>query len=132
MSKLSLAYFSFVFFFYRCATKLYSTPFFQSNIDSQLQSKVFQYSNEAIQAQLPIQPNDTATIAIKLYGEADFLDLGGVGGENLFPNSLNSNYPSRVGSPVPNAQTSLPTQSSNAHTSLSSGLMPNRTSGSFR
>ncbi|KAF9418907.1 hypothetical protein HW555_004427 [Spodoptera exigua] len=104
----------------------------QSNMDSQLQSKVFQYSNEEIQSLLPILPNETATITIKLYGEADFLDLGGVGGENLFPNSLNSNYPSRVGSPVPNAQTSLPTQSSNPQTSLSSGLIPNRTSGSFR
>ncbi|KAH9630266.1 hypothetical protein HF086_012451 [Spodoptera exigua] len=104
----------------------------QSNMDSQLQSKVFQYSNEEIQSLLPIPPNETATITIKLYGEADFLDLGGVGGENLFPNSLNSNYPSRVGSPVPNAQTSLPTQSSNPQTSLSSGLIPNRTSGSFR
>ncbi|KAF9799525.1 hypothetical protein SFRURICE_018712 [Spodoptera frugiperda] len=103
----------------------------QSNMDSQLQSKVFQYSNEDIQSLLPIPPNETATITIKLYGEADFLDLGGVGGENLFPNSLNSNYPSRVGSPVPNAQTSLPTQSSNPQTSLSSGLIPNRTSGSF-
>ncbi|KAL0871281.1 hypothetical protein ABMA27_005032 [Loxostege sticticalis] len=104
----------------------------QSNMDSQLQSKVFQFSNEEIQAQLPIPPNETATVVMKLYGEADFLDLGGVGGENLFPNSLTSNYPSRVGSPVPNAQTSLPTQSSNPQTSLSSGLMVNRTSGSFR
>lgn len=105
----------------------------QSNMDTQLQSKVFQWSNEDIQSQLPIQPNETATITMKLYGEADFLDLGGVGGENMFPNSLTSNYPSRVGSPVPNAQTSLPTQSSNAHTSLSSGLVPNRNlSGSFR
>lgn len=101
-------------------------------MDTQLQSKVFQYSNEDIQSQLPIPPNETAAIAIKLYGEADFLDLGGVGGENLFPNSLTSNYPSRVGSPVPNAQTSLPTQGSNPQTSLSSGLMANRTSGSFR
>lgn len=99
-------------------------------MDNQLQAKVFQYSPEDIQSTLPIAPNETATITIKLYGEADFLDLGGVG-ENLFPNSLNSNYPSRVGSPVPNAQASLP-QSSNAHTSLSSGLVPNRTSGSFR
>ncbi|XP_059052611.1 protein brunelleschi [Achroia grisella] len=102
----------------------------QSNMDNQLQSKIFQFSNEDIQAELPIAPNDTATINIKLYGEADFLDLGGVGGDNLFPNSLTSNYPSRVGSPVPN--TSLPTQSSNPQTSLSSGLMANRTSGSFR
>lgn len=99
-------------------------------MDSQLQSKVFQWCNEDIQRQLPIPPNGVATILMKLYGEADFLDLGG---ENLFPNSLNSNYPSRVGSPVPNAQTSLPTQSSNAQTSLSSGLMHNRQlTGSFR
>lgn len=105
---------------------------FQSNIDTALQSKIFQFSNEDIQSQLPIAPDQTATITIKLYGEADFLDLGGVGGENLFPNSLTSNYPSRVGSPVPNAQTSLPTQSSNPQNSLSSGLMPHRTSGSFR
>ncbi|CAG9788774.1 unnamed protein product [Diatraea saccharalis] len=104
----------------------------QSNMDNLLQSKVFQFSNEDIQAQLPISPNATATVNMKLYGEADFLDLGGVGGENLFPNSLTSNYPSRVGSPVPNVQSSLPTQSSNAQTSLSSGLIPNRTSGSFR
>ncbi|XP_034834345.1 protein brunelleschi [Maniola hyperantus] len=103
----------------------------QSNMDSQLQSKVFQWSNEEIQSQLPIKPNEVATIVMKLYGEADFLDLGGVG-ENIFPNSLTSNYPSRVGSPVPNAQTSLPTQSSNPQNSLSSGLMVNRTSGSFR
>ncbi|CAG4956680.1 unnamed protein product [Parnassius apollo] len=103
----------------------------QSNMDNQLQSKVFQWSNEDVQSQLPIQPNNVATITLKLYGEADFLDLGGVG-ENLFPNSLTSNYPSRVGSPVPNAQLSLPTQSSNPHTSLSSGLMVNRISGSFR
>ncbi|XP_053610845.1 protein brunelleschi [Plodia interpunctella] len=103
----------------------------QSNTDAQFQSKVFQYSNEDIQSQLPIPPNETATINLKLYGEADFLDPGGVGGDNLFPNSLTSNYPSRVGSPVPNTQTSLPTQSSNQQTSLSSGLMPNRTS-SFR
>ncbi|XP_030020287.2 protein brunelleschi [Manduca sexta] len=104
----------------------------QANMDNQLQSKIFQYSNDAILAQLPIPPNETASIAMKLYGEADFLDLGGGGTDNLFPNSLTSNYPSRVGSPVPNAQTSLPTQSSNPHTSLSSGLMANRTSGSFR
>lgn len=103
----------------------------QSNMDSQLQSKVFQWSNDKVQSLLPIPPNEVATIALKLYGEADFLDLGGVG-DNLFPNSLISNYPSRVGSPVPNAQLSLPTQSSNPHTSLSSGLMVNRTSGSFR
>ncbi|KAJ2945686.1 hypothetical protein O0L34_g525 [Tuta absoluta] len=103
----------------------------QSNMDAQLQSKVFQWSNDEIQAQLPIAPNDTATVVMKLYGEADFLDLGGVG-ENLFPNSLNSNYPSRVGSPVPHAQTSLPTQSSNPHTSLSSGFQNRNHSGSFR
>ncbi|XP_013180026.1 PREDICTED: protein brunelleschi [Papilio xuthus] len=103
----------------------------QSNMDNQLQSKVFQWSNDDVQSQLPILPNEVATIKLKLYAEADFLDLGGVG-ENLFPNSLTSNYPSRVGSPVPNAQLSLPTQSSNPHTSLSSGLMVNRTSGSFR
>ncbi|XP_072944663.1 protein brunelleschi isoform X1 [Epargyreus clarus] len=102
----------------------------QSNMDNQLQSKVFQWSNEDVQAQLPIAPNAVATIVMNLYGEADFLDLGGVG-ENLFPNSLTSNYPSRVGSPVPHAQSSLPTQTSNPQTSLSSGLMP-RTSGSFR
>nr|XP_013189816.1 unnamed protein product [Amyelois transitella] len=102
----------------------------QSNMDAQLQSKVFQYSNDDIQSQLPIPPNESASIRMKLYAEADFLDLGGVGGDNLFPNSLTSNYPSRVGSPVPNT-TSLPTQSSNPQTSLSSGLMPNRTS-SFR
>ena len=100
-------------------------------MDSQLQTKVFQWSNDNIQSQLPINPNEIATIVMKLYGEADFLDLGGVG-ENLFPNSLTSNYPSRVGSPVPNAQTSLPTQSSNPQNSLSSGLVVNRTSGSFR
>ncbi|XP_049875620.1 protein brunelleschi [Pectinophora gossypiella] len=104
----------------------------QSNMDNNLQSKVFQWSNDDIQSQLPIQPNDTATIIMKLYGEADFLDLGGVGGDNLFPNSLTSNYPSRVGSPVPNAQTSLPTQSSNPHTSLSSGFPNRNLSGSFR
>ncbi|XP_032518719.2 protein brunelleschi isoform X1 [Danaus plexippus] len=101
----------------------------QSNMDNQLQRKVFQWSNEDIQSQLPIKPTDVASIPITLYGEADFLDLGG---ENVFPNSLTSNYPSRVGSPVPNAQTSLPTQSSNQQNSLSSGLMVNRTSGSFR
>lgn len=104
----------------------------QSSMDNQLQSKIFNYSNEDIQSLLPIPPNETATIAVKLYGEADFLDLGGVGGDNLFPNSINSNYPSRVGSPVPNAQTSLPTQGSNPQNSLSSGLLANRTSGSFR
>lgn len=98
-------------------------------MDNQLQRKVFQWSNEDIQSQLPIKPTDVASIPITLYGEADFLDLGG---ENVFPNSLTSNYPSRVGSPVPNAQTSLPTQSSNQQNSLSSGLMVNRTSGSFR
>ncbi|XP_048482017.1 protein brunelleschi [Plutella xylostella] len=105
----------------------------QSNVDSQLQSKIFQWCNEDIQAQLPIPPNEVATITMNLYGEADFLDLGGVG-ETLFPNSLTSNYPSRVGSPVPNAQTSLPnTQSSNAHTSLSSGFAHNRPlTSSFR
>ncbi|KAI5642094.1 low-density lipoprotein receptor domain class A domain-containing protein [Phthorimaea operculella] len=88
------------------------------------------FHSDEIQAQLPIAPNDTATVIMKLYGEADFLDLGGVG-ENLFPNSLNSNYPSRVGSPVPHAQTSLPTQSSNPHTSLSSGFQNRNLSGSF-
>lgn len=100
-------------------------------MDSQNQAKIFQWSNEDLQSQLPIGPNKTATIHMNLYGEADFLDLGGVG-ENLFPNSLTSAYPSRVGSPVPNAQTSLPTQSSNPQNSLSSGFMVNRTSGSFR
>ncbi|XP_050682191.1 protein brunelleschi [Leptidea sinapis] len=102
----------------------------QSNMDSQLQNKVFQWSNDAVQSLLPLKPNETATILMKLYGEADFLDLGGTC--EAFPNSLSSNYPSRVGSPVPNANTSLPTQSSNTHTSLSSGLIVNRTSGSFR
>ncbi|XP_068618004.1 protein brunelleschi [Battus philenor] len=103
----------------------------QSNMDNHLQPKVFQWSNDEVQSLLPILPNQEATIMLKLYGEADFLDLGGVG-DNLFPNSLMSNYPSRVGSPIPNTQLSLPTQSSNPHTSLSSGLMVNRTSGSFR
>ncbi|XP_041981752.1 protein brunelleschi [Aricia agestis] len=103
----------------------------QSNVDNQIQSKIFTWSNEDIQAQLPIKPNQEATIVMGLYGEADFLDLGGVG-ENVFPNSLTSTYPSRVGSPVPNAQNSLPTQSSNQQNSLSSGLLANRTSGSFR
>lgn len=96
-------------------------------MDSQLQSKIFQWSTDDIQSQLPIKPNTVATILMRLYGEADFLDLGGC--DNLFPNSLTSNYPSRVGSPVPHA--SLPTQSSNQQNSLSSGLI-NRTSGSFR
>lgn len=103
----------------------------QSNMDNQLQGKVFQFSNEDLQSQLPIAPNDTATLIIKLYGEADFLDIGG--GENLFPNSLTSNYPSRVGSPTPNPSSLPATHSSNPHTSLSSGLMQNRQlSGSFR
>ncbi|CAK1555670.1 unnamed protein product [Leptosia nina] len=101
----------------------------QSNMDSQLQTKVFQWNNDDLQSQLPIKPNNTASIVMNLYGEADFLDLGGC--DNLFPNSLTSNYPSRVGSPVPNAHASLPTQSSNPQNSLSSGLL-NRTSGSFR
>lgn len=103
-------------------------------MDSNFQSKVFKFSNEELQSQLPVAPNDTISLVIKLHGEADFLDIGGAVNENLFPNSLTSNYPSRVGSPIPNAQSSLPTHSSNPQTSLSSGLMvPNRQlSGSFR
>lgn len=96
---------------------------------------MFKWSDEEIQKQLPIDANGTAVFTLHLYAEADFLDIGGIGGDTLFPNSLNSNsVPSRVNSPTPNqTNSSLPhtNNSSLPHTN-SSYPMRNQLSASFR
>lgn len=102
-------------------------------MDSQLQSRMFNWSNEEIQAQLPILPNNSAHFDLNIYAEADFLDIGGSGADGLFPNSLNSNsLPSRMSSPTPNqTHSSLPhTNSSLPHTNTS--FPRNQLSASFR
>ena len=92
-----------------------------SNMDANLQNRIFQFSNDELKEKLPIKPNESMDFRIGIYGEADF--LGGITNNPLNPqassnllqdgtNSANSNsltvsyggtghtIPSRVSSPI--------------------------------
>lgn len=46
-----------------------------NNIDQELLHKMFHCSNDDIQRQLPLQPNDSLHFDIKIFGEANFVGL---------------------------------------------------------
>lgn len=95
-----------------------------STVDSKLQSQIFQWSSEELQAKLPIQPQHSIDFKVTIYGAADFLgpltngigavgssqssnhnagshqpDIYSVSGGNLSVSGQNS-LPSRMSSPV--------------------------------
>lgn len=45
----------------------------QSSLEAKLQNQIFSWSSEEIQSQLPIKPNESITIHLKIFGAADFL-----------------------------------------------------------
>jgi hypothetical protein len=49
-----------------------------STLEPSVQEQVFQWSQENLQAQLPLQPGADASFTIYLYSLADFLTLGAV------------------------------------------------------
>lgn len=45
----------------------------QSTLDSAVQQQMFQWSQENLQAQLPLQPGATASFTVYVYSVVDFL-----------------------------------------------------------
>lgn len=61
----------------------------QSSLDSKAQSEVFTWSSKEIQSQLPLKPNESLTIHLTIFAQADF--LGPIPITNAFvPPSLSS------------------------------------------
>ncbi|XP_062549215.1 protein brunelleschi [Armigeres subalbatus] len=59
---------------------------FHSNMDANLQNRIFQLVTDDITSKLPIKPNESIDFALVIYGEADF--LGAVtGGQQLYSHS---------------------------------------------
>ncbi|KAK9876811.1 hypothetical protein WA026_015049 [Henosepilachna vigintioctopunctata] len=82
----------------------------QSALDSRTQDKMFVWSDEAVQSQLPIQPGGSATIKLNLYAQASFIaplqgtqDLNsGTFGSSFIGSAASagpSSLPSRLNSP---------------------------------
>lgn len=44
-----------------------------SGLDSRMQSRIFQWSNEQLQQQLPLQPKQSINLDVTIFGDADFL-----------------------------------------------------------
>lgn len=86
----------------------------QSGLDHVLQGQIFQWSEEAVKEQLPIQPGQSATMSLQLYAAANFLNAaysaadlssgafdGSQAGSSLLSTSAGpSSLPSRLNSPV--------------------------------
>ncbi|XP_055539117.1 protein brunelleschi [Wyeomyia smithii] len=59
---------------------------FHSNMDANLQNRIFQLSKDELMSKLPIKPQESIDFKLIIYGEADF--LGAIGaGPQLYPNS---------------------------------------------
>lgn len=70
----------------------------QSSLDAKQQNQIFSWSSEAIQSQLPIKPNESITVPLKIFGAADFLGPitcltgGGAGGAGGITSLTSSNH----------------------------------------
>ncbi|KAL3284966.1 hypothetical protein HHI36_019095 [Cryptolaemus montrouzieri] len=109
----------------------------QSALDSAAQEKMFVWSNETVQNQLPILPGGSATINLTLYGQANFIsplqgaqDLNsGIFGSSLIGSGFSagpSSLPSHLNSPnhsLPGRRTELSSsfRSSNSGHSSTAG-----------
>lgn len=60
----------------------------QSALDVKSQNRVFLWSREQLQDQLPLKPNDSITLDLTIFGDADF--LGPVNSEIIMPAGINS------------------------------------------
>lgn len=73
----------------------YIDGIWQSNLDANIQSRVFQWSLDDLQKKLPILPGASIDFTIRIFGEADFLgplsNVSNVAGITSAPSSLNHN-----------------------------------------
>ncbi|XP_037775449.1 protein brunelleschi-like [Penaeus monodon] len=99
----------------------------ESKMDKTLLSQVFQYSEENIQAQLPIQPGGKASVTLYVYASSDFLCPSRMMDESLETSSLVSG--SEPPSLVSGGPSSLPSRQSVA-TSSTRGARTRRTDSS--
>lgn len=64
----------------------YIDAIFHSNMDANLQNRIFQLATDDITSQLPIKPNESIDFKLMIYGEADF--LGAIAGvQQLYSHS---------------------------------------------
>lgn len=86
-----------------------------SVVDANIHKRIFQWSNEELQSKLPIKPNESIDVTLKIFGDADFLGPitntvgGGGGASNIFDGngpvslnnlSVNGGGQSRISSPI--------------------------------
>lgn len=64
----------------------------QSSLDAKTQDLVFSWSSKEIQSQLPLQPNESLTINLKIVGYADFLGPLNVGSAINAPSLMSSHH----------------------------------------
>lgn len=64
----------------------------QSSLDTKTQDLVFSWSSEEIQSQLPLKPNDSLTIHLKIVGYADFLGPLNAGSGINAPSLMSSHH----------------------------------------
>lgn len=64
----------------------------QSSLDAKTQDLVFSWSAEEIQSQLPLKPNQSLTIHLKIVGYADFLGPLNVGSAINAPSLMSSHH----------------------------------------
>lgn len=107
----------------------------QSALDSATQEKMFVWSNEAIQHQLPLQPGSSAVINLTLYAHASFIaplqDLNsGIFGSSLIGSSSvgPSSLPSHFNSPMH----SLPSRRTEVNSSFRSTNSAQSSSAGWR
>lgn len=60
----------------------------QSSLDIKAQHRIFTWSHNEIQQQLPLQPNKSITINLVIFGDADF--LGPISSDVMMPGGVNS------------------------------------------
>ncbi|SPP79453.1 protein brunelleschi [Drosophila guanche] len=81
-----------------------------SNVEQELQRKIFRIDEEALQAKLPVPPQGTIDFVVEVYAEADFVcpqppssvghsSAPAAGDYSLMSGSGHASLPSRVGSP---------------------------------
>lgn len=94
----------------------------QSAMDLKMQNQVFTWSKDEIQSQLPIKPNQSITINVKIFGYADFLGpIATSSGVSCIPSITSSNQNNNTLFPNDGVN-SLSAQSISGHTSLPSRM----------
>lgn len=94
----------------------------QSPLDSKVQSQVFLWSKEEIQSQLPLKPNESLTIHLKVFAHADF--LGPVAVTNAFGAgaSLSSSSHNQTDAAANSLSVGMSAYAMSGHTSLPSRM----------